>query len=90
MKNFNEKLVKIYTHQGQTANLYAEKNTISKIIERDQMVKCRDDGNDVYVDLDCIALFEILEDRKQETTNVPSEPQQDNSSASIETLPELR
>lgn len=64
MRNAEDKLVKILLRDGKAIHMYADLLTRSHVTSQPKFIKFKDDGNDnIYISLDAIAGFEVVDDR---------------------------
>lgn len=80
MPDKEDKLVKVVLKSGVAINMYAPPETIDDLMYHIEHVRFKDNGNDnIYVDIDSIAAFEVLDDRRDPPkeggdTNMPELP----------------
>jgi len=69
-----ELLLKLVLKTGQVINLISSSETVGEILDHPKFLRMRDNANDIFVSIDDIVAFEILNNRKPEPVEpVPEE-----------------
>ncbi len=74
MDNKPELLLKLVLRTGQVINLISNSDTVGEILDHPKFLRMRDNANDIFVSIEDIAAFEILNNRKPEPTETKTEP----------------
>lgn len=73
--------LKMVNKTGQIIGAYASEAILAELTSHPKFLKMQDDGNDVFVSIEDIAAFEILDFRKQ--TPAPASKENDEKSAPV-------
>lgn len=75
MRTKEDKLVKILLDGGLALHLYAPPATVDEMIYHPKFLSFKDNDNDsIYISLESISGFEVLDDRKKEEISPASDP----------------
>lgn len=64
MQNKSDLLLKLLLKNGHAIALYTEENTVDEMVSHPKFLRMRDDGNDVFLSIEDVVAFEILNNRK--------------------------
>jgi hypothetical protein len=61
----DELLIKLLLKSGQAIALYSSNETLCEMAYHPKFLKMRDDANEVFVSLEDVAAFEVMNNRKE-------------------------